>query len=58
MLKYIFSVWEVHNFFSELNNLLGLNSRCASIAWVPNGDGTFVVAHADGNLYVYEKASL
>ncbi|XP_071910520.1 uncharacterized protein [Coffea arabica] len=31
------------------------NTRCASIAWVPNGDGTFVVAHADGNLYVYEK---
>uniref|UniRef100_A0A5B7ART1 Uncharacterized protein n=1 Tax=Davidia involucrata TaxID=16924 RepID=A0A5B7ART1_DAVIN len=32
------------------------NSRCTSIAWVPNGDGTFVVAHADGNLYVYEKS--
>ncbi|KAL6998234.1 hypothetical protein U1Q18_008360 [Sarracenia purpurea var. burkii] len=31
------------------------NSRCTSISWVPNGDGTFVVAHADGNLYVYEK---
>lgn len=31
------------------------NSRCTSIAWVPGGDGTFVVAHADGNLYVYEK---
>ncbi|CAL5419944.1 unnamed protein product [Camellia sinensis] len=31
------------------------NSRCTSIVWVPNGDGTFVVAHADGNLYVYEK---
>ncbi|XAR69079.1 hypothetical protein NMG60_11000538 [Bertholletia excelsa] len=31
------------------------NSRCTSIAWVPNGDGTFIVAHADGNLYVYEK---
>ncbi|KAJ0028354.1 hypothetical protein Pint_35604 [Pistacia integerrima] len=34
------------------------NSRCTSIAWVPGGDGAFVVAHADGNLYVYEKASL
>lgn len=34
------------------------NSRCTSISWVPGGDGTFVVAHADGNLYVYEKASL
>ncbi|OVA18101.1 WD40 repeat [Macleaya cordata] len=31
------------------------NSRCTSIAWVPEGDGTFVVAHADGNLCVYEK---
>lgn len=31
------------------------NSRCTSISWVPDGDGTFVVAHADGNLYVYEK---
>ncbi|KAL2509347.1 Transducin/WD40 repeat-like superfamily protein [Forsythia ovata] len=31
------------------------NSRCTCIAWVPNGDGTFVVAHADGNMYVYEK---
>ncbi|XP_058216038.1 catabolite repression protein creC-like [Rhododendron vialii] len=31
------------------------NSRCTSIAWVPNGDGAFIVAHADGNFYVYEK---
>ncbi|KAF5737574.1 Transducin/WD40 repeat-like superfamily protein [Tripterygium wilfordii] len=31
-------------------------SRCASIAWLPGGDGAFVVAHADGNLYVYEKS--
>ncbi|KAL4605398.1 hypothetical protein ACB092_09G025500 [Castanea dentata] len=31
------------------------SSRCTSIAWVPGGDGTFVVAHADGSLYVYEK---
>ncbi|KFK36604.1 hypothetical protein AALP_AA4G145200 [Arabis alpina] len=31
------------------------NSSCTSIAWVPGGDGTFIVAHADGNLYVYEK---
>lgn len=31
------------------------NSRCTSIAWVPKGDGAFVVAHADGNMYVYEK---
>ncbi|KAD5803140.1 hypothetical protein E3N88_14500 [Mikania micrantha] len=38
--------------------IIGLvfNSRCTSIAWVPNGDGIFVVAHADGNMYVYEKA--
>ncbi|KAF4403467.1 hypothetical protein G4B88_008113 [Cannabis sativa] len=34
------------------------SSRCTSIAWVPGGDGAFVVAHADGNLYVYEKASI
>lgn len=34
------------------------HSRCTSVAWVPGGDGAFVVAHADGNLYVYEKASL
>lgn len=24
---------------------------------MPGGDGAFVVSHADGNLYVYEKAS-
>lgn len=24
---------------------------------MPGGDGAFVVAHADGNMYVYEKAS-
>ncbi|CAN4092565.1 unnamed protein product [Withania somnifera] len=32
------------------------NTRCTSIAWVPNSDGAFVVAHADGNLYVYDKS--
>nr|XP_043609336.1 probable catabolite repression protein creC [Erigeron canadensis] len=32
------------------------NSRCTSIAWVPERDGAFVAAHADGNLYVYEKS--
>nr|XP_043612111.1 dystrophia myotonica WD repeat-containing protein [Erigeron canadensis] len=32
------------------------SSRCTSIAWVPNSDGSFVVAHADGNMYVYEKS--
>lgn len=32
------------------------SSRCTSIAWVPRGDGAFVVAHADGNMYVYEKS--
>ncbi|KNA07403.1 hypothetical protein SOVF_172230 isoform A [Spinacia oleracea] len=31
------------------------NSRCTSVAWVPQGNGVFVVAHADGNLYMYEK---
>ncbi|RYR03400.1 hypothetical protein Ahy_B06g082320 isoform B [Arachis hypogaea] len=29
--------------------------RCTCIAWVPGGDGVFVVAHADGNLFVYDK---
>ncbi|CAA0830468.1 Transducin/WD40 repeat-like superfamily protein [Striga hermonthica] len=33
------------------------NSRCTNVAWIPNGDGSFVVAHADGNMYVYEKAN-
>ncbi|XP_034219468.1 probable catabolite repression protein creC isoform X2 [Prunus dulcis] len=32
-------------------------SRCTSIAWVPKGNGVFVAAHADGNLYVYEKSN-
>ncbi|KAH7421391.1 hypothetical protein KP509_13G054800 [Ceratopteris richardii] len=31
------------------------SSRCTALAWVPDGDGQFVVAHADGNLYVYDK---
>ncbi|GAB2242773.1 hypothetical protein Droror1_Dr00019548 [Drosera rotundifolia] len=31
------------------------SSRCTSIAWIPGTDGTFVVAHADGNLFVYDK---
>lgn len=31
------------------------SSRCTSVAWVPKGNGAFAVAHADGNLYVYEK---
>ncbi|THG18590.1 hypothetical protein TEA_019144 [Camellia sinensis var. sinensis] len=43
--------------------LIGLNcgdgkDRCTSITWIPGREGAFVVAHADGNLYVYEKASL
>lgn len=45
-------------YMTSLINLVLSNSRCTSIAWVPGSDGTFVVAHADGNLYVYEKASL
>ena len=28
------------------------------MAWIPERDGAFVAAHADGNLYVYEKASI
>ncbi|GMP89019.1 hypothetical protein CsSME_00040760 [Camellia sinensis var. sinensis] len=30
--------------------------RCTSITWIPGREGAFVVAHADGNLYVYEKS--
>ena len=45
-------------YMTSLINLVLSNSRCTSIAWVPGSDGTFVVAHADGNLYVYEKVSL
>lgn len=31
------------------------SSRCTAIAWVPGGDGFFLAAHADGNLYFYHK---
>ncbi|EFJ31470.1 hypothetical protein SELMODRAFT_144349 [Selaginella moellendorffii] len=31
------------------------NSRCTAVAWIPHSEGLFVVAHADGNLYVYDK---
>ncbi|THU45759.1 hypothetical protein C4D60_Mb02t21370 [Musa balbisiana] len=30
-------------------------SKCTCIAWVPESEGTFVVGHADGNIYIYEK---
>ncbi|KAI7733089.1 hypothetical protein M8C21_033494 [Ambrosia artemisiifolia] len=33
------------------------STRCTGVAWIPARDGAFVSAHADGNLYVYEKAS-
>ncbi|KAI3683496.1 hypothetical protein L1987_84001 [Smallanthus sonchifolius] len=32
------------------------NTRCTGVAWIPERDGAFVAAHADGNLYVYEKS--
>lgn len=32
------------------------NSRCTALVWVPQGDGQFVAAHADGNLYIYDKS--
>ncbi|KAJ8510158.1 hypothetical protein OPV22_000592 [Ensete ventricosum] len=32
------------------------NSRCTCVAWVTEREGTFVVGHADGNIYVYEKS--
>ncbi|KAL2938298.1 WD repeat-containing protein 20 [Bienertia sinuspersici] len=41
---------QVYNKDGSINN-----SRCTSLAWVPQGNGAFVVAHADGNFYVYEK---
>jgi hypothetical protein len=28
-----------------------------AVAWDPQGDGLFVVAHADGNIYVYDKVN-
>jgi hypothetical protein len=31
-------------------------SRCNAVAWVPNAEGLFVVGHADGNVYVYDKS--
>lgn len=43
--------------FKSCDNITFLSSRCTSVAWVPQGNGVFVVAHADGNLYMYEKAS-
>lgn len=54
-LSEIFYLCYVH--FKDEIKFVAYNSRCTSIAWVPGGDGSFVVAHADGNLYVYEKAS-
>ncbi|PWA41819.1 RING/U-box superfamily protein [Artemisia annua] len=35
---------------------LAARIRCTSVAWIPERDGAFVAAHADGNLYVYEKS--
>lgn len=46
---------KIYIFLSSI--ALFFNSRCTCIAWIPNGDGSFVVSHADGNMYVYEKAS-
>lgn len=31
------------------------SSRCTAVSHVPNVEGLFVAAHADGNLYVYDK---
>ncbi|KAG4913392.1 hypothetical protein JHK86_053825 [Glycine max] len=35
----------------EPNMSTWCSHRCTCIAWVPGGDGSFVVSHADGNLY-------
>ncbi|CAO2143461.1 unnamed protein product [Urochloa humidicola] len=32
------------------------SSRCTCVSWVPEREGIFVVSHADGNLYVYDKS--
>ncbi|KAL3646773.1 hypothetical protein CASFOL_009317 [Castilleja foliolosa] len=31
------------------------NSKCTCVEWIPNGVGSFIVAHIDGSMYVYEK---
>lgn len=35
----------------------GLYSRCTAVSHVPNVEGLFVAAHADGNVFVYDKVS-
>lgn len=30
-------------------------SRCYKVAWVPGKEEQFISAHADGNLFVYDK---
>ncbi|URD78628.1 WD repeat-containing protein 20-like [Musa troglodytarum] len=53
-----------HAFDAEASDghdlLIGLHSgdssRCTCVAWVPKREGTFVIGHADGNIYVYEKS--
>ncbi|TVU26488.1 hypothetical protein EJB05_29037, partial [Eragrostis curvula] len=37
-------------------NYDGKGTRCTCVAWVPEREGIFVVSHADGNLYVYDKS--
>ena len=34
-----------------------LYSRCTAVSHVPNVEGIFVAAHADGNILVYDKVS-
>jgi hypothetical protein len=41
-----------------MSSLCAFCSRCTAIAWVPGGDGFFLAAHADGNLYFYHKVFL
>nr|GEW30925.1 hypothetical protein [Tanacetum cinerariifolium] len=40
----------------RLDSGVRIRIRCTSVAWIPERDGAFVAAHADGNLYVYEKS--
>ncbi|KAM1040356.1 hypothetical protein FF1_029603 [Malus domestica] len=43
-------------YFLIFHEFVDEKSRCTSVAWVPKGNGTFVAAHADGNLYSKESA--
>lgn len=37
------------------NHPTGVKNRCMDVAWSPKGDGSFVVAHQDGSLHLFQK---